>query len=298
MPGVTSVNALGAIKPGATVLLSGTDERSREQIVLAYQRYGRGKALAFPIQDSWLWQMHDTMSVEDMTHENYWRQLLRWLVDGVPDHVEAQTNADRVEAGETVAVTASIVDPTFVEINDAHVVAHVTGPKGPIDVPLQWTGEKSGQYRGSFVAADEGVLHRAGRGLTRRQAARHRRRAASRRAGRRGVLRRNDAGGTAATDRGRDRRAVLHAGLDERTAGGRELQRPRHHDGRGARPLAHADRPGVAAGPDVRRVGVSPSGGTGVGKREKEEDACGPTAEEQPAQPGANGALGGGPQAH
>jgi uncharacterized membrane protein len=157
MPGVTSVNALGAIKPGATVLLSGTDERRREQIVLAYQRYGRGKALAFPIQDSWLWQMHVSMPVDDMTHENYWRQLLRWLVDGVPDYVETHTNADRVEAGETVAVTASVVDPTFVEINDAHVVAHVTGPKGPIEVPLQWTGEKSGQYRGSFVAADEGA---------------------------------------------------------------------------------------------------------------------------------------------
>ena len=30
----------------------------RPQPVLAYQRYGRGKALAFTVQDSWLWQMH------------------------------------------------------------------------------------------------------------------------------------------------------------------------------------------------------------------------------------------------
>ena len=157
MPGVTSVNALRSVKPGATILLSGTDERRREQIVLASQRYGRGKALAFPIQDSWLWQMHVSMSVEDMTHENFWRQLLRWLVDGVPDHVEAHTNAERVEAGETVTITAAVVDPTFLEINDARAVAHVTGPKGPIEVPLQWTGERSGQYRGTFVAADEGV---------------------------------------------------------------------------------------------------------------------------------------------
>jgi hypothetical protein len=97
------------------------------------------------------------MSVEDMTHENYWRQLLRWLVDGVPEHVEAHTNAERVEAGETVRITASVVDPTFVEINDARVVARVAGPKGTADVPLQWTGEKSGEYRGTFVAADEGA---------------------------------------------------------------------------------------------------------------------------------------------
>jgi uncharacterized membrane protein len=157
LPGVTSVNVLRAVKPGGTVLLSGTDERKREQVVLAYQRYGRGKAIAFPIQDSWLWQMHADIPVDDMTHENYWRQLLRWLVDGVPGHVEAHTSAERVEAGETVTLTADLVDPTFVEINDARAVAHVEGPKGIVDVPMQWTGERNGQYRGSFVAPGEGL---------------------------------------------------------------------------------------------------------------------------------------------
>jgi hypothetical protein len=92
-----------------------------------------------------------------MTHENYWRQLLRWLVDGVPDHVEAHTSTERVEAGETVTLTADVVDPTFVEINDARAVAHVEGPKGTFDVPLQWTGERNGQYRGTFVAPDDGL---------------------------------------------------------------------------------------------------------------------------------------------
>jgi len=159
LPTLTSVNPLPlqAAKPGATIILSGSDERRRDQIVLASQRYGRGKAIAFPVQDSWQWQMHADMAVEDMTHENYWRQLLRWLVDGVPEHVEVHTSTDRVEAGETVTLTADIVDPTFVEINDARAVAHVEGPKGTVEVPLQWTGERSGHYRGSFVAADEGL---------------------------------------------------------------------------------------------------------------------------------------------
>ena len=47
------------------MLLTGaTDDRAQEQVVLAFQRYGRGKALAFPIQDSWIWQMdaHDRRS--------------------------------------------------------------------------------------------------------------------------------------------------------------------------------------------------------------------------------------------
>jgi uncharacterized membrane protein len=158
MPTLTSVNPIHAIKPGATVLLNGVDERRREQVVLASQRYGRGKAIAFPVQDSWLWQMHVKMSLEDQTHENFWRQLMRWLVDGVPDAVDVHTLTDRVEPGEQVTLVADVVDPTFVELNDARVVAHVSGPTGaPVDVPMQWTGERSGQYRATFAAADQGL---------------------------------------------------------------------------------------------------------------------------------------------
>jgi len=157
MPPLTSVNQIDAIKPGATVLLSATDERRRDRVVLAYQRYGRGKSIAFPVQDSWKWQMDATMRVEDQTHENFWRQLLRWLVDGVPDAVETRTLTDRVEPGQPVTLTADVVDPRFVELNDASVVAHVTSPSGrKVDVPLQWTGERNGQYRANFETREPG----------------------------------------------------------------------------------------------------------------------------------------------
>ena len=158
LPTLTSVNTIRTVKPGATVLLSGSDESRREQVVLASQRYGRGKALAFPVQDSWNWQMDAEIPLEDLTHENYWRQLLRWLVDGVPDAVDVHTSTDRVEPGEQVTVLADVVDPTFVEVNDAHVVARLTGPNGDTtEVPMVWTGERNGQYSGVFTAGDQGV---------------------------------------------------------------------------------------------------------------------------------------------
>ena len=172
MPVLTSVNAIREVKPGATVLLNGTDERRRDQVVLASQRYGRGKTLAFPVQDSWHWQMDVKMTVEDQTHENYWRQLLRWLVDSVPSTVEVHTTTERVEPGEPVTLVADVVDPAYVEVNDARVIAKVSGPKGtPIEVPMQWTGERNGEYRATFQAADQGlyVAHveatRAGKSL-------------------------------------------------------------------------------------------------------------------------------------
>jgi uncharacterized membrane protein len=156
LPTLISVNAPRAVKPGATVLLSGTDGR-RTQPVLAYQRYGRGKAIAFTVKDSWQWQMHHTITLEDMTHENYWRQLLRWLVDGVPTPVEVHTSAERVEAGEPVTIFAEVVDRSFVELNDARVVASVTSPSGTVSqVPLQWTGARNGEYRATFTALEQG----------------------------------------------------------------------------------------------------------------------------------------------
>jgi uncharacterized membrane protein len=157
MPPLTTVNLIEAIKPGATALLSATDDRRRERVVLAYERYGRGKSVAFAVQDSWHWQMDATMRVEDQTHENFWRQLLRWLVDGVPDPVETRTLTDRVEPGQPVTLTADVVDPRFVELNDATVVAQVTAPSGKkVSVPLQWTGERNGQYRATFETSEPG----------------------------------------------------------------------------------------------------------------------------------------------
>ena len=158
LPTLTSVNPIRAVKPGATVLLSGADERRRDHIVLASQRYGRGKAIAQPVQDSWLWQMHAKMSLEDQTHENYWRQMLRWLVDGVPDTVDVHTVADRVQPGEPVTLVADVVDRAFVELNDARVVARVKRPNGTVDtVPMQWTGEQNGEYRATFATVEAGI---------------------------------------------------------------------------------------------------------------------------------------------
>jgi hypothetical protein len=154
---VTALNSVDAIKPGATVLLTGTDETRRERPVLTVQRYGRGKAFVLTIQDSWLWQMLQPIAVEDLTHEYFWRQLLRALVDGVPDAVEPRSLTDRVEPGEAINLRADVVDSDFLELNDATVMAHVERPDGSIaDVPMQWSGERSGEYVASVPAAGEG----------------------------------------------------------------------------------------------------------------------------------------------
>ena len=160
LPTLFSVNAapVSALKPGASLLLSGTDRNGREQVVLAWQRYGRGKALVMPVQDTWLWRMHASMPVEDTTHRFFWQRLTRWLVDGVPEPVMVTVSPDRVQAGEPVTVTAEIFDREYRGVNDARVLAHLSTPSGRIvDVPMEWTVEQDGEYRATFTPTEDGL---------------------------------------------------------------------------------------------------------------------------------------------
>jgi uncharacterized membrane protein len=158
LPEVTSVNAPLQPKPGATVLLNGVDEGGRSRVALAWQQYGRGKAISLTLQDTWNWQMHASMAEDDMTHENFWRQMMRWLVDGVPNAVDVRVSSDRVDPGEPVTIETTVVDKQFVELNDATVLAQVARPDGTTEnVPLQWTGERDGQYRGTFTSTGAGA---------------------------------------------------------------------------------------------------------------------------------------------
>jgi len=157
LPLLTTINASLALKPAASKLLNGVDERNRDYPVLSVQKFGRGRTMAFPVQDSWTWQMHASIPVEDQTHERFWRQMLRLLVEGVPGPVELRTT-ERVEPGEPVTVEATVSDPSFLEVNDATVMAQVMRPGGGvISVPMQWSGERGGEYRGTFVTAEAGA---------------------------------------------------------------------------------------------------------------------------------------------
>jgi uncharacterized membrane protein len=158
LPPVTTVNPISELRPGATALLRGTGERlTTDQVVLAHQRYGRGKALALTIQDDWLWQMSAQVPLEDQSHEIFWQQVMRWLVDGVPDEVRATLAQERLEVGEAAHITAQVSDSSYLEVNDATVRAHITSPSGMVtDTSLAWAVQRDGEYGIDFTPTEEG----------------------------------------------------------------------------------------------------------------------------------------------
>jgi hypothetical protein len=156
LPEITAVNPIREIKPGATSLLRGRGRN--EQVVLATQRFGRGKSAALTIHDSWTWQMHADLPLEDQTHETFWSQMFRWLVSGVRDRVQVYGSVDRVPRGESVDLIAEVEDDAYLRVNNTDVTAHIRSPSGDeTTVNMQWTIDRDGEYRTSFVPREDGL---------------------------------------------------------------------------------------------------------------------------------------------
>ena len=154
LPPVSSVNRIQRLKPGATALLTGkaVEGGRGSHYMLAFQRFGAGKAVVLPIQDSWIWQMHALIRVDDMTHETFWRQMMRWLVTGVPGTVTIVASSDRVAPKVPVVLRADVHDANYLKVNNAKVTASIVAPgAAPRDIPMEWTVDRDGEYRASFT---------------------------------------------------------------------------------------------------------------------------------------------------
>ena len=157
LPPLGIVNRVGKVKPGAVSVLEGKTANDETHVVLAYQRFGRGKALVFTPVNQWYWQMAFEIPLEDLTHETLWQQIFRWLVNEVPGQVTASTVVDRFAPGAPVTITVGVLDDNFIEINNAAVTATVTSPSGQTrSLELDWTIDTDGEYTATFIPNEEG----------------------------------------------------------------------------------------------------------------------------------------------
>jgi len=160
LPPLNDFNKTLDQKVGGIVLARGQTEQkgSPEPILLAYQRYGRGRTMAFTSGSSWRWQME--MDHEDMTYELFWKQILRWLVNTSPDPVMISSDKDTYLPGEAVRLYAEVSNKTFDRMNNAKVVAKITNPDGVTEsLPLDWNGAQEGVYQTELNASAPGIYH-------------------------------------------------------------------------------------------------------------------------------------------
>jgi uncharacterized membrane protein len=156
LPEIEEFNWIKDAKPGAMILATGSSRRGKA-ILLAVQRYGRGRTIAFTPSDSWLWQME--MPHGDNSYEIFWRQALRWLVSSSPDPINLELEKTAFFTQETVPLNAQVYDSEYRCVNEAAVLATITPPQGsPVAIPLRSIPDQNGRYSGEFVPRDTGIF--------------------------------------------------------------------------------------------------------------------------------------------
>ena len=156
LPYLQNYQDTGTAKPGAVVLAEMT-VGNRKMPLLATQNYGRGRTALFATSGSWRWQM--SQPLEDISHEMFWQQLLRWVVAGTHGQVVSSTSKSVYSDDVRVPMRIEVRDKNYLPVTDADVRAHVMGPDGTAEdlemrpdptiagvYTLDWGAVKPGSY--------------------------------------------------------------------------------------------------------------------------------------------------------
>jgi uncharacterized membrane protein len=152
----------GTPKPGATVLAEMNVGR-RKLPLLITQNYGHGRTAILATGGTWRWQMSEALG--DPSHDLFWQQLVRWLIEESPGPVVASMPERTLMDEGRVHITAQVRDRQFQPAADARVSAHISGPEGmnavvdlapsqdtPGQYYAEWNAEKPGPYLAEVTA--------------------------------------------------------------------------------------------------------------------------------------------------
>jgi len=127
LPYLMDFQEAGQPKPGALVLADMTASGHKLPLLIT-QKYGRGRTAVFATGGDWRWQM--LQPVSDMSHEIFWRQLMRWLVSDTPTRVVTSVTRPVLYDDGRVHLRAEVRDTTYLPTSDAQIQARIVGPNG------------------------------------------------------------------------------------------------------------------------------------------------------------------------
>jgi uncharacterized membrane protein len=156
------LNPVGAVKPGASVLATVSDEENHSFPALVVQRFGLGRSAALMLGDLWRWGFHDEAAQKDLAKA--WRQMVRWLVSDVPMRVavHAETGADGDPA--KVRLVVKVRDEEYKPLDNAKVQLTVRSvplfpgaPTNDLNLPADASPNEPGTYVYDYVATGPGA---------------------------------------------------------------------------------------------------------------------------------------------
>jgi hypothetical protein len=101
--------------------------------------------------------MHHQIDLEDQTHELLWRQLLRWLTEGVPERLDLSLSSHRIHAGGVIRLRSEVLTADFAADETAKPRVVLTAPDGRERVEsLIRNPSQAGVYNGEIAVAEAG----------------------------------------------------------------------------------------------------------------------------------------------
>lgn len=155
MPAIADYQETGAPKPGAVVLLE-AKAAGRTMPLLSLQNYGRGRVALLATGGTWKWQM--LQDSKDQTHETFWRQMARFLVESTPGRSQLALDSSNYSDRKKVTARFTVRDRNYLPAPDAQVELRLIAPSGQ-SAPLeaQADGSDPGVFRADFEAPESGT---------------------------------------------------------------------------------------------------------------------------------------------
>ena len=113
------LNRVREVKPGASIIATVSEVEGKSLPALVVQRYGRGRTAALTLGDVWRWGFHDADAHRDM--DKAWRQLMRWLVNDVPNRVDLLAEPEPDSSNGAVKLQVRVRDPKFQPLDNASI---------------------------------------------------------------------------------------------------------------------------------------------------------------------------------
>ncbi len=124
--------------------------------LLSVQNYGRGRVALLASGGSWKWQM--LQDSKDQTHETFWRQMARFLVESTPGRSQLALDSSTYSDRKKVKARFTVRDRNYLPAPDAQVEMRLIAPSGA-STALSATPETGdpGVFQTEFEAAEAGT---------------------------------------------------------------------------------------------------------------------------------------------
>ena len=146
-------------KAGAEVLCVHKDvtNESGRIPLLATRTSGAGKVLFMGTDGAWRWRK----GVEDKYHYRFWGQVVRWMAYqrnmAKGESMRLFYSPDQPKLGQTLALTANVMDKAGEPLTGGDVTARVVAPSGKVEtVRLTSNGDEWGMFTGRYATEEPG----------------------------------------------------------------------------------------------------------------------------------------------